>query len=103
MNESPIVKCSHCKQILPIENFDTHECNLPLADVRRIPVVYFQDDSVNGERIMTGRGIDGVLYNFVVTPRTAIPYIIGSSDDSYHDASNRRRVTRTEHPQNLKA
>ena len=80
-NDSPIVKCSYCKQIFSIENFDSHRCDLPLTDVKRIPVAYFQDDSVNGEKIMTGRGIDGVLYSFVVTPRQPIPFIIGLSDE----------------------
>lgn len=94
-SDSPIVKCSHCKQILSVEQFDAHECDLPLIDVKRIPVAYFQDDSINGEKIITGRGIDGILYSFVVTPRTAIPYILPLSDASYHERQNRRKVNRT--------
>lgn len=70
------MKCSHCKRILSIEDFDKHQCDLPINDVKRIPVAYFQDDSVNGEKIMTGRGIDGILYSFVVVPRKAIPFIV---------------------------
>ena len=84
-NDLPIVKCSHCRQIVSAKEFESHECNLPLTDVKRIPVVYFQDDSINGERIMTGRGVDGVLYSFVVVPRTPISYMRGLSDDSYHE------------------
>lgn len=79
-SNSPIVKCSHCKKILSIENFDSHKCSLPITDVRHIPVVYFQDDSVNGRQLMTGRGIDGILYTFEVVPREPIPYIIPLSD-----------------------
>jgi hypothetical protein len=82
-DDSPIVKCSHCKQMYASEEFAAHECNLPLTDVKQIPVVYFQDDSVNGKKIMTGKGVDGILYSFIVTPRMAIPYFM----------SNRRKVT----------
>ena len=73
-NFSSIVKCSYCRRIFSDNEFDSHQCSLPINDVRRITVEYFQDDSVNGEKIMTGKGLDGVLYSFVVTPRTAIPY-----------------------------
>jgi len=92
-NNSPIVKCSHCKRILSVEDFDSHECDLPLTGVKRIPVVYFQDDSVNGEKIMTGSGVDGVLYSFVVTPRTAIPYILEASDEILHDHKSDKDFT----------
>jgi len=33
--------------------------------------------------VMTGYGVDGVLYTFVVTPRTAIPYCEKLSDGFY--------------------
>lgn len=94
-NHPVIVKCSHCKQILSSENFANHQCDLPLTDVKRIPVIYFQDDSASGKQIMTGKGIDGILYSFVVTPRTAIPYFQKPSDVSYHEPKNRRKLTRT--------
>ena len=74
-NDSLIVKCSHCKGILSADSFETHECDLPLKDVKRILVVYFQDDSINGEKIITGKGVDGILYSFVVAPRKALPLI----------------------------
>jgi len=66
--------------MLSAENFDAHECDLPIVDVKRIPVVYFQDDSVSGKQIMTGRGVDGILYSFIVTPREPIPYMMKLSD-----------------------
>lgn len=94
-NRSPIVKCSHCGQILSIDDFDLHKCEWTFKDVQQIPVVYFRDDSFNDKKVMTGYGLDGVLYTFVVTPRTPIPYMRGLSDDSYHDSSNRRKVNRT--------
>ena len=33
---------------------------------------------------MTGRGVDGVLYSFVVVPRKPIPIVTCLSDDGYH-------------------
>ena len=95
-NNSPIVKCSHCKRILSVDDFDSHECDLPLIDVKCIPVVYFQDDSVNGRITMTGRGIDGVLYSFLVTPRTAIPYILEASDEILQRKKSDKDLTEPE-------
>jgi hypothetical protein len=95
MSSSPIVKCSHCKQILSSTNFDAHECDMPIKDSKRIEVVYFRDDSYKSEKLMTGLGTDGVLYTFEVVPREAMPYFSPLSDDSYHEPSNRRQVTRT--------
>jgi len=54
---------------------------MPLTAVKRIPIVYFRDDSYGDKKRMTGYGIDGVLYTFVVTPRTAIPYMLDASDE----------------------
>lgn len=90
-----IVKCSHCKQILSSEDFETHECDLPLKECKRIEVVYFQDESYKDKKLMTGWAIDGVLYTFEVVPRKPIPFVVSSSDDSYHESQNRRKVTRT--------
>lgn len=90
-----IVKCSHCRKILSSKDFGTHKCEMPLVDVKNIPVTYFLDTSCNSKKFMTGWGIDGVLYTFEVVPREMIPYTISLSDDSYHEPSNRRKVTRT--------
>ena len=95
MENSPIVKCSHCHNLLSTEEFDSHKCEWKLKDVQRIPVAYFRDDSYEDNKIMSGYGLDGVLYSFVVTSRTAIPYCKGLSDDCYHEPQNRRKVTRT--------
>ena len=95
MTESPIVKCSHCKQIFSSEDFDAHECDMPINSCKRIEVVYFRDDSYKNRKLMTGLGIDGILYIFEVVPRKPIPFVLSSSDDSYHEPSNRRKVTRT--------
>jgi hypothetical protein len=94
-NNSPIVKCSHCKQVFSSEEFDAHECDMRINDSRRIEVAYFRDDSYRDKRLMTGLGLDGVLYTFEMVPRKPIPFVLSPSDDSYHDASNRRKVTRT--------
>jgi hypothetical protein len=95
MNNSPIVKCSHCKQVFSSEDFDAHECDMPINDSKRIEVVYFRDDSYKDKKLMTGLGIDGVLYIFEMVPRKPIPFVLSSSDDGYHEPSNRRQVTRT--------
>jgi hypothetical protein len=95
VDNSPIVKCSHCKQVLSSEDFDTHECDIPINDSQIIEVAYFRDDSYKDKKLMTGLGIDGVLYTFEVVLRKPIPFVLSSSDDSYHEPSNRRKVTRT--------
>lgn len=63
------------------ENFAEHKCDLELKECRTIPVVYFQDDSYRDKKLMTGMGIDGVLYTFEVVPREPIPYVMPLSDD----------------------
>ncbi|MBS7632067.1 hypothetical protein KEJ15_00355 [Candidatus Bathyarchaeota archaeon] len=85
-NNSLIVKCSHCRKMLSVKDFDAHRCDMPINDVKRIPVVYFQDDSYDDKKLMTGWGLDGVLYTFEVTPRKPISIVICPSDE----------VTRTE-------
>lgn len=76
-----IVKCSHCKQFFSVEEFNCHECDLPLKESKRIEVVYFRDDSYKNKKLMTGFGTDGVLYTFEVVPRKAIPMIQPLSDE----------------------
>ncbi len=93
-HNSPIVKCSHCRQMFSADDFANHECELPLQECKTIEVVYFRDDSYKNKKLITGWGVDGILYTFEVVPRKPIPYII-SSDDSYHESSNRRKVNRT--------
>jgi hypothetical protein len=46
-------------------------------NVLEIPVTYFRDDSRGNKQIMAGRGLDGMLYTFVVTSREPIPRITG--------------------------
>jgi hypothetical protein len=82
---SSIVKCSHCRKILSVDKFKTHKCENYLIDVRTIPVINFSDTSCNGRKIMTGWGLDGILYAFEVVPRKAIPIVMRLSDGSYHD------------------
>jgi len=75
MSNPLIVKCSHCHQIFSTEKFESHKCDLPLKKVKQIPVVYYRDDSYDDKKIMTGWGIDGTLYSFVVEKRKPIPLI----------------------------
>ena len=96
MSNSPsMVKCSHCKKFMSSDAFDAHKCTLEMVGVKPIPVVDYTDISCNDKRIIMGQGVDGVLYTFEVVPREPMPYILPLSDDSYHDASNRRKVNRT--------
>jgi hypothetical protein len=95
MNNSPIVKCSHCRQVLRSTDFGNHECDIPITDSKIIEVAYFRDDSYKNKKLMTGLGLDGVLYTFEVVPREPIPFVLSPSDESYHDPSNRRKVNRT--------
>jgi len=78
-----------------IEQFNQHECELTINSVKEIPVVYFRDDSRNGKQSITGRGIDGVLYSFIVIPRTAIPYMKSLTDDYLQREKDRRGLDRT--------
>ena len=73
---SQIVKCSHCKKIITLENFESHTCDLSLKECKRIEVVYFQDGSYKNNKLMTGWGTDGILYTFEVVPRKPIPITI---------------------------
>jgi hypothetical protein len=70
--------------MLSTENFDFHECSLPLKGCKTIEVVYFRDDSYKDKKLMTGWGTDGVLYTFEVVPRKPIPLM---------EPLNRRKVT----------
>ena len=74
--EPIIVRCSHCKEKLSSEMFESHECKLQLAGQKTIPVVYFLDTSYSDKKVMTGWGTDGILYTFEVVPRKAIPIVM---------------------------
>lgn len=58
--------------------FDEHKCDIPLKTCKTIEVVYFQDGSFKDKKLMTGWGIDGVLYTFEVVPRKPIPIVLGN-------------------------
>jgi hypothetical protein len=90
IDNSPIVKCSHCKQVFASEDFDAHECDLPISRSARIEVVYFRDDSYKNKKLMTGLSIDGVLYTLEIVPRKPIPFILQSSDGFLQREQNRR-------------
>jgi hypothetical protein len=79
-----IVKCSHCRQILSAEDFNSHKCELSLVGNREIPVVYFIETSYSNKKSVTAWGVDGILYTFEVVPRKPIPIIENMS---------RRKVT----------
>jgi hypothetical protein len=70
------------------EDFDTHECNLPLKGCKTIPVIYYLDESYKDKKIMTGWGIDGVLYTFEVVPRKPISIVMTSDEFSQRKKSD---------------
>jgi len=74
-----LVKCSRCGKILSSEFFRSHECEIEINNVKNIPVIYFhEDDESKDRKSVTGRGVDGVLYRFILNPKRAIRL----SDDS---------------------
>ena len=80
-----LVKCSHCNAILSSEQFEGHKCTLfTLRDQKTIEVIYFMDVSCHEKKLMTGWGIDGILYTFEVVPRKPIALM---------EPLNRRKVT----------
>jgi hypothetical protein len=83
-SDSPIVKCSHCNQILSSEDFDKHECKWNLKSVKRISVIAFHDDSYKDQKIIRGYGTDGTVYTLVVTQRKPIPMVISLADEKKH-------------------
>lgn len=95
LNKSPIVKCSHCKKILSFADFESHKCEKSLVDVKTIPVVNFLDTSCNGRKIMTGWGVDDVLYTFEVVPRKPIPIFLDSIRRNLTRDNDRRELDRT--------
>jgi len=83
-----IVKCSHCKAMFDAKDFDVHKCDMPLKGCKRIEVRYFYDGSYNDKKLMTGWGIDGVLYTFEVVPRKPIPIVMTSDEFSQQKKSD---------------
>ncbi len=88
-----IVKCSHCGKILSRNKFASHKCELPLKKCEIIEVVYFRDDSYADKKVMTGWGIDGIVYTFEVVPRKPIPIMLPLSDGWKHLDESDGKVT----------
>jgi hypothetical protein len=91
-----IVKCSHCRQILSEKDFETHECDVPLKECRRIEVVYFRDMSYEDKQLMEGMGVDGILYTFEILPRTPIPLLISLADEKKQEYRTDEEGTESE-------
>lgn len=75
-----IVKCSHCKAMFSEEDFEAHECDLPLTGCKTIEVTYILDVSTKNTKMISAQGIDGVLYAFEAVPRKTIPLMLPISD-----------------------
>lgn len=75
-NDELVVRCSHCKQFFSHEQFDSHECKLPLINgAKEIAVTYVREDNHGEMKTIVGRGIDGILYALIVEPRKPIPVV----------------------------
>jgi hypothetical protein len=79
--------------MLRIEDFDSHECDLPFKASKRIEVVYFRDDSYKDKKLMTGWGIDGILYTFEVVPRKPIPIVMGNPTTVNMEGNSDEKLT----------
>jgi hypothetical protein len=66
------------------ESFAGHRCDLTLRECKTIEVVHFCDGSYGDRKLMTGWGVDGILYTFEVVTRKPIPMVTRLSDASYH-------------------
>jgi hypothetical protein len=75
-NDELVVRCSHCKQFFSSEDFESHECNLPLINgAKEISVLYVREDNRGENKTIVARGTDGILYALVVESRKAIPIV----------------------------
>ena len=68
-----LVLCSYCGEVFSYEFFEGHECKVPINAVKLIDVEYFREGSHSGRKSITGRGLDGILYELILTPKRAIP------------------------------
>jgi len=83
-------RCPYCKKYLLAQQVRKHVCDASLLGVKEIPVVFFcETTDQKGSKLVLARGYDGFLYRLVKRHNPL------SSDDSYHDSSNRRKVNRT--------
>ncbi len=62
--------------MLDTKNFDSHECKLPnVKSCKRIDVINITDCSYKNKKLVTGFGVDGILYTFEVVQRKPIPLV----------------------------
>jgi hypothetical protein len=88
-----VEQCPHCKKYLTYEQAKGHQCTSQIANIKEIPVSYcYQLTDDNGIKTVIAHGFDGILYRLVECKNPASRL---SSDDGYHDGSNRRKVNRT--------
>jgi hypothetical protein len=71
-----------------LEDFDAHECDIPLKEIKTIPVIDYLDVSCRNKRMINGKGIDGILYTFEVVPRKPIPIVMTSDEFSQQKKSD---------------
>ena len=76
---SNLVQCTRCKKTMIDEEFNDHRCMPKITGFKKIKYAdcYTVEDSQN-RKIITIRGMDGIVYDFVEIPEnkeyTKIPY-----------------------------
>jgi len=59
-----------------VDEFDSHKCKLP--DVRgqkTIETIDFLDVSCGDKKLMSARGVDGIIYFFKIVAREPLPVV----------------------------
>jgi hypothetical protein len=78
-----VEQCPICRKYLTFTQAKTHSCQSQY--VKEILVRYYFEAPDSKDRTIIAHGHDGIMYRLVEK----------SSDDSYHEPRNRRKVTRT--------
>lgn len=88
-----IEQCPYCHKYLTYAQAKVHQCLSRIENIKEIPVLYcYELSDDNGAKTVIAHGFDGILYRLVECKN---PISRSPSDDSYHEPSNRRKVTRT--------
>lgn len=94
MNE--LVKCSRCKKAMIDEEFDDHNCSPALKGSKTILLDYYtKGKDEKGKEMLLAKGMDGIMYTFIVDNEASMPLSFDPSDKNLQGDANRRRFDRT--------
>jgi hypothetical protein len=89
-----IERCPFCQKFMTAKQVKTHQCDAhPFSSVKEIPVLYYYEVPEGNEKVIIAHGYDGIMYRLIECKNPLAHK--SSSDDGYHDRSNRRKVNRT--------